>query len=214
MITRPNTSAIPTTPRGTAVVRVGDDRAGPGEHQCERREAFGAGAAGEPRATGHVRRRTGLRARTIAELACSCTRWVTRTSTSTRPASLSAARNWSSVSAPRDAAGPLLHVGAGGVVHIGIGDHVRHGESDRRVAGRGRPRPSTRRLSAARLITQLDITTSTDASGSGTSSRVALEELDVRHAGRGGVCPRRARASRRSCRGRSPVRRDPRAGPR
>lgn len=42
----------------------------------------------------------GLRARTIAEAACGCTRWVSRISTSTSPASASARANSSCVSAP------------------------------------------------------------------------------------------------------------------
>jgi hypothetical protein len=50
-----------------------------------------------------------------------------------------------------DAAGPLLHVGAGGVVHVVIGDDVGDGE-------------------AARLMTQLEMTTSTLASSNGISS--------------------------------------------
>ena len=69
-----------------------------------------------------------------------------------------------------DAAGPLLHVAAGGVVHVLVGDHVGDREAPAGLSTRAASR-STRCLSPARLITQLEITTSTASSGSGMSSR-------------------------------------------
>ena len=65
---------------------------------------------------------------------------------------------------------------------------------------------STCGLSADRLITQLEITTSTDVVGERDLLDVSLDELDVRHAGLGGVRARPAPASRRSCRVRWPCR--------
>jgi hypothetical protein len=76
--------------------------------------------------------RHGVRARMIAEPACSWTRCVGRISTSVRPTSASAARNSGSLRALAVPPGPLQHVGAGGVVHALVGDHVRDGEAPAR----------------------------------------------------------------------------------
>ena len=62
----------------------------------------------------------------------------------------------------------------------------------------------TRGLSPERLITQLEMITSIESSGSGTSSIVPLSELDVLDPGLALVSRGRDRASRRSCRGRRP----------
>ena len=67
-------------------------------------------------------------------------------------------------------------------------------------------------LSAERLMTQLEITTSTRVVGQRDVLDVALEELDVLDAGLGARCGARARASRRSCRARSRGRSGRRAG--
>ena len=48
--------------------------------------------------------------------------------------------------------------------------HVGHGEPSARLQARGTPRPAPRSLSADRLITQLEMMTSTDSSGSGICS--------------------------------------------
>ena len=74
---------------------------------------------------------------------------------------------------PCNAAGPLLHVLAGGLVHVGIGDHV----ADREPAA-GAKYPGCLAKDAGllpeRLMTQLEMTTSTDSSDSGISSIVPL----------------------------------------
>ena len=74
--------------------------------------------------------RQGLRARMIAEPACSWTRWVSRISTSTSPASRErGARTRRSVSAPAMQPVHCGHVGARGLVHVRVGDHVGDGEA-------------------------------------------------------------------------------------
>ena len=80
------------------------------------------GGSGEPWSWA-CGRLSGLRARTIAELACSCTMGladldVGQAGVRERLLELVARER------ARDAAGPLLHVGAGGLVHVGVGDHV------------------------------------------------------------------------------------------
>ena len=68
-----------------------------------------------------------------------------------------------------DAARPLRHVGARGLVHVVVGDDVGDREAAagaqhaRRLAQHGG-------LSPERLMTQLEMTTSTDASGERASS--------------------------------------------
>ena len=64
----------------------------------------------------------------------------------------------------------------------------------------------TRSLSADRLITQFEMITSTELSGSGMLLDLALQELDVRRARTSAGSRARARASRRSCPGRRPCR--------
>ena len=71
------------------------------------------------------------------------------------------------------------HVAAGRLVHVGVGDDVARRRTGRRAAARGRPRGSTCGLSPERLITQLEMITSTESSGSGIVLDLALEELDV-----------------------------------
>ena len=139
----PCSAAGPTAP-STLAVRVGDDAVGPG------------GAADAY---------AGLDA-TIAEAACSWTRCVSRISTSARPAS-AAPLELAAGQRAGDAAGPLLHVGAGGVVHVLVGDHVGDGEAAARPQYAGGLAQHLR-LSPERLITQLEMTTSTLASGSGS----------------------------------------------
>ena len=79
----------------------------------------------------HLRRpiHAGIRARTIAEAACSCTRWVGSTSTPSKPAPSQLASEFLLGQGAGDAAGPLLHVAPGRLVHVRIGDHVADGEA-------------------------------------------------------------------------------------
>ena len=74
----------------------------------------------------------GLRARTIAEPACSWTRWVSRISIPSRPAAASSRRNSSSVRAPAMQPVHCSHVAAGRLVHVRVGDDV----GDREAATR------------------------------------------------------------------------------
>ena len=62
-----------------------------------------------------------------------------------------------------DTSGPCGHVGFGVLVHVGVGDHVRDRESPPGRSTRAL-RLMTWGLSPERLITQLEITTSTLAS--------------------------------------------------
>ena len=68
-----------------------------------------------------------------------------------------------------DAAGPCGHVGAGGLVHVVVGDDIGDGEAAAGAQDAG-GFAQDRGLSAERLITQFEITTSTVASGSGMCS--------------------------------------------
>ena len=86
-----------------------------------------------------------------------------------------------------DASRPGGHVGTSLLVHVVIGDHVRYSEAPRRVGARGAASRMTLGLSPERLITQLEMTTSTAESGKGHRLDVALEELDVLDAGVRGV---------------------------
>ena len=69
-----------------------------------------------------------------------------------------------------DAADPELDVRGGCRPGPRRGRRRRRRRSGRRASARGTPRRSTRSLSAERLITQLEMMTSTDASGSGMCS--------------------------------------------
>ena len=85
-----------------------------------------------------------------------------------------------------DAAGPCGHVGA---VAASMSGSAMTSETAKRPPGR-RTRAasrSTASLSPERLMTQLEITTSTDASGSGTSSIVPLRNSTFAGARLGGV---------------------------
>src|SRR4051794_8281877 len=80
---------------------AGGDRAVPAAGGAlEQRLAHHAAAAVGLADEQHRGHQAGLRARMIAEVAWSCTRWVSRMSMSVRPAPVSAARNSASVSAP------------------------------------------------------------------------------------------------------------------
>ena len=96
------------------------------------------------------------------------------------------------VSAPAMQPVHCCHVGAGRRRPCPRRRSRRRPRSARRAAARAPPRASTCGLSPERLITQLEITTSTLASGSGIVLDVALEELDVLDAG---LALRSARAS-------------------
>jgi Fe-S-cluster-containing dehydrogenase component len=112
----------------------------------------------------------GLRARTIAEAACSCTRCVSLISTSTSPAPVSACSNSARVRAP---AMQPVHSAMSARVAASMSGSAITSDTANRPPGRSTRAVSrsTRDLSAARLITQLEITTSTLASGSGICSR-------------------------------------------
>ena len=69
-----------------------------------------------------------------------------------------------------DAARPRRHVRAGVIVDVGVGDHIGHGKPPARRRTRNASW-MTRGLSPEGLITQLEITTSTDPSARGMSSR-------------------------------------------
>ena len=71
----------------------------------------------------------GTRARTIAEPACSCTRWVSSISIPSNPARLELALEALLGQGAGDAPGPLLHVSARCLVHLGVGNDVCHGEA-------------------------------------------------------------------------------------
>ena len=85
-----------------------------------------------------------------------------------------------------DAAGPLLHVGACRVVHVLVGDHVGHGEAPARLE-------HARGLAQDLLLVagEVDDAVGDDDVDGGVGQRdlleVALEELGVLDAGRGGV---------------------------
>ena len=81
----------------------------------------------------------------------------------------------------------------------------RRRRSARPGAARARPRRSPWACRPERLMTQLEITTSTLRVGQRDLLDVALEQLDVLDAGLGVRSCGRARASRRSCRVRSAV---------
>ena len=109
----------------------------------------------------------------IAEPACSWTRWVSRDLDVLESRGAQLALELVGGQGAGDAAGPLLHVGPGGLVHVGVGDDVGDGEAP---AGRSTRAASakTAGLSPERLITQLEMITSTESSGSGTFSIVPL----------------------------------------
>ena len=72
---------------------------------------------------------SGLRARTIAAVACSWTRCVSRISMSVSPAAVSASRDSSLGERAGDAAGVGGHVRPRGLVHVRRGDDVGDGEA-------------------------------------------------------------------------------------
>ena len=92
-----------------------------------------------------------------------------RISTSTRPAAASAASYSARVSAP---AMQPVHCAMSARVAASMSSSAMTSETAKRPPGRSTRAASrrTRALSAARLMTQLEITTSTLASGSGISS--------------------------------------------
>ncbi len=188
-----------------------------GVERAERRAA--AGTAGSPPAaavTGSDAHRSraqscrfqGLRARTIAELACSWTRCVSWISMSVRPASARVCSNSVACERAGDAAGPLLHVRACRFVHVGVGDHVRDGEAP---AGAQHPCGLSEHL--ALVGGEVDHAVRDHDVDGVVCERdvldVALDELDVFDAGVARRWRVRGRASRRSCRARSPCRSEP-----
>ena len=135
-------------------------------------------------------------------------------STSAKPAAASLARYSAFLERAGDAADPQLHV----LAHVGRAPRRaprrRRPRSGRRASARGTPREARASLSADRLITQFEMITSTELSGSGMCSISPLQELDVRQRRTSAGSRARARASRRSCRGRRPCRSGRRAAPR
>ena len=123
----------------------------------------------------------------IAEPACSWTRWVGWISTSTRPGGGERVRGTPPRSARRRCSPSTAACRREWRRPCRRRRSRRRRRSGRRAAARARPRRSTTRLSAARLITQLEMTTSTDASGERDLLEVALDELDVLDARRGRV---------------------------
>ena len=80
------------------------------------------------------------------------------------------------------------------LVHVRVGDHVGDREAAARLAARALPRGAPAACRPERLITQLEMTTSTDVVGERHLLDVALEELDVLDAGLARRCAR-ARSS-------------------
>jgi len=76
-----------------------------------------------------------------------------------------------------DAARSLRHVGAHRRIEVGIGDHVADGHPPA-GAQHARDLAQHRALSAERLITQLEMTTSTEASGSLWRDQRVIVEVD------------------------------------
>ena len=126
-----------------------------------------------------------LRARMIAEPACSCTRWVSVISIFSNPA-VRALPELGFGECSGDTAGPGRHVRARLLVHVGVGDHVGDGEP---AAG---PQHAGRLFDDPRLVAgQVDHAVGDDHIHGfvveGHVLEVALDELDVLDAGRGGV---------------------------
>ena len=153
----------------------------------------------------------GLTARTIAAAACSCTRWVSRISTSTSPAGGERAARTPRASARRRRS-PSTAACRARVASSMPGSAITS-ETANRPPGRSTRATSrsTAGLSPERLITQFEITTSTRRVGERDLLDVALHELDVRSPGRDRRSRAPGRASRRSCRARSRGRPAPRA---
>lgn len=84
----------------------------------------GLAGAGDDHRVSETGQVSGLRARTIAEQACSCTRMrladldVDQAGVGERPFELRAGQP------AGDSAGPRRHVGLGGLIHVGVGNHV------------------------------------------------------------------------------------------
>ncbi len=123
---------------------------------------------------------------------------------SMKPARASSASNSVVGQRAGDAADPQLHIAAHRRRELAPHHDVGIGQPPAGLAAPERPRRSTRCLSAERLTTQLEMITSTEASGSGNVLDVALEELDVARRRPCAGCRAPAPASRRSCRGRRP----------
>src|ERR671910_1085698 len=154
--------------------------AGPGASRQRRVAAAGRAPAERPahlRAAGVVEadeegrghRYSGLRARTIAEVACWCTRCVSEISISSRPAAARASSNSARVRAP--AMHPVHSCMSARVASSMSGSAITSETANRPPGFRTRAVSArTLRLSAARLITQFEITTSTESSASGICS--------------------------------------------
>ena len=124
-------------------------------------------------------RHPGLRARTMAEPACSWTRWVSVISMSVRPASARWRAYSSRVSAPAMQPTYCGDVGARGGVHAGVGDDVRDGEA---AAGLEDARGLAQDLGLVRREVDDAVGEHDVDGGGGERDRldVALEPVDVR----------------------------------
>ena len=151
---------------------------------------------------------TGLRARMIAEAACSWTRWVSVISTSSSPAATSEASNSRRVRAPAMQPVHCGHVGPGRLVHVLVGHHVGDGEAAARLQN---PRglgehPGLVAGEVDDAVGDDHVDASRREAGSPRSRRAGTRRSRRPPcAGSRGPAP----ASRRSCRGRRPCRSGP-----
>ena len=172
--TGPNIKMIANSPAAVAAAfssscrpaSSGDSRwaAMPEPTTSAARNALPRNSASSRRPSGRPVMRRGLARARWPSRACSWTRWVSRDLDVGEPGGGQPCANSVARQRAGDAAGVGRHVGAGGLVHVRVGDDVR----DREAAARAQdPRRlgEHRALSAARLMTQLEMTTSTEASG-------------------------------------------------